>query len=358
MYCRTFVFILTILILVSCTTVERSKKIPFQAQAERNGLSRPRFIEGLLEVHIKNIKVLEGEALAEYNHTNRIPAGQGPTLLLWSPQIRSFPSQQNVQTILVEPQPDLIIPDSVNGNSILYWDLSDELFDKDSITIYRRFSYITYDYRPQIQDKEVLIRSDSIANSTLIRYTESEPFLEQSPAILAIADSLGAPYRNIVDKLQNIHQFVYGNMTYHYPPKERGALAALKNMSGDCGQYSALFIALSRALGVPARQQSGFNFSADRISYHVWSEIYLPKSGWIPVDATRRDGFGFLDNKRLIASVGMNIDLPNAPDWASAENSEVDHGKADFMQLVTIVKSGFKAEINTELVVLRDFLPE
>jgi len=356
MFRQTFIFILIIFTLISCTTVQRNKKLSYQTKTDWSGLTGPRFIEGMLEVHIRNIKVLKGDSLAEYNKSNKIPVEQKPTLLLWSPQIRSFPNQQNVQNIMIKPHPDFIAQDSVNGNSILFWDLSDELSTNDSIIVSRRFSYVTYDYRPLIQVKDLKIGPDFFKDSTLIRYIQSEPFLEQSAAILVLADSLSAQHNNALDIMRSLHQFVNQNMTYVYPPEERGALAAIKNMSGDCGQYSALFIALSRALGVPARQQSGFNFSAERISYHVWSEIYLPKSGWIPVDATREDGFGFLDNKRLIASAGMNIDLPNAPKWANAENSEVDQGKADFMQLVTIVKSGFEADISTKRTILQDVL--
>jgi len=117
-----------------------------------------------------------------------------------------------------------------------------------------------------------------------------------------------------------------------------------------------LFIALARSLHIPARQQSGFVFSAERVSYHVWAEVYLPGSGWFPADPTRSNGFGFLDNKRLIASLGMNIPLLFVPHWATYNNSEAEQGRTPFMQLITIVKSGFKADISTDLNVLHDSL--
>lgn len=70
------------------------------------------------------------------------------------------------------------------------------------------------------------------------------------------------------------------------------ALEVLQTGQGDCNEHTALFVALARASGIPARIAAGVVYS-DTLGddgafyYHAWPEVYLgPESGWIPVDPT------------------------------------------------------------------------
>lgn len=71
----------------------------------------------------------------------------------------------------------------------------------------------------------------------------------------------------------------------------KGALFALRNGIGDCTEYAAVFIAIARALGIPARMTSEFRLSADDKSpsnsfsepNHHAAEVYLD-GAWIPAD--------------------------------------------------------------------------
>jgi len=59
--------------------------------------------------------------------------------------------------------------------------------------------------------------------------------------------------------------------------------------AGECGAHSLLLTAFCRAVGIPARVVWGCmyipNFGG-AFGQHGWSEIYMGKAGWIPVDAT------------------------------------------------------------------------
>ena len=47
--------------------------------------------------------------------------------------------------------------------------------------------------------------------------------------------------------------------------------------------------------------------------YHTWAEFLIPEHGWLPADPTYGNSqFGKLNNKRIIASVGNNIQLKHA----------------------------------------------
>jgi transglutaminase-like putative cysteine protease len=60
---------------------------------------------------------------------------------------------------------------------------------------------------------------------------------------------------------------------------------------GNCTDFHALFIALARSEGIPARFEIGFPVPADKPGgdiggYHCWVQFYLPERGWIPIDAS------------------------------------------------------------------------
>jgi hypothetical protein len=52
----------------------------------------------------------------------------------------------------------------------------------------------------------------------------------------------------------------------------------------DCHTGSALFAALARARGIPARVVSGAVLYPIAPSQHWWLEVLLPPYGWLPVD--------------------------------------------------------------------------
>jgi len=81
---------------------------------------------------------------------------------------------------------------------------------------------------------------------------------------------------------------------YDYPQKRlryirmdnKGAVFALANGVGDCTEYAAIFIGVARALGIPARMTSEFNFASSRsfdAPNHHAAEVYID-GAWVPVD--------------------------------------------------------------------------
>ncbi|MCA8911397.1 MAG: transglutaminase domain-containing protein [Planctomycetes bacterium] len=68
------------------------------------------------------------------------------------------------------------------------------------------------------------------------------------------------------------------------------AKQAYDECTGDCTEHAALFVALARAAGLPARNIGGFVYAYMEstgkgiFGYHAWAEVWLGK--WVPVDAT------------------------------------------------------------------------
>jgi hypothetical protein len=72
----------------------------------------------------------------------------------------------------------------------------------------------------------------------------------------------------------------------------------LRTKVGDCNEHTALYVAMARALGIPARIAVGLVYIHGAFYYHAWPEVYLeePAAGssalgasrglWLPVDPT------------------------------------------------------------------------
>lgn len=61
------------------------------------------------------------------------------------------------------------------------------------------------------------------------------------------------------------------------------ALEVLQRRAGDCNEHSTLFVALARAVGIPARIAVGLIYSSGAFYYHAWAEVFLGE--WVSVDA-------------------------------------------------------------------------
>lgn len=80
----------------------------------------------------------------------------------------------------------------------------------------------------------------------------------------------------------------------------------LEDLRGKCVDFSSVFVALARSVGVPAREILGTRIAKDGDitgAYHCRAEFYLPSFGWVPVDPS--------DVAKLMLNEDLEIDDPN-----------------------------------------------
>jgi hypothetical protein len=153
-------------------------------------------------------------------------------------------------------------------------------------------------------------------------YTSSQRGIESDDArIRKLARQIVGQERNVYKQVLRIQSWVQQNVLYPdlstvYPDD---ALLCIDQGVGDCAGQSKVFVALCRALGIPARSVSGllpFQHGVgeleafgprvawfDRnLSVHVWVEVYLPPLGWVQAEPDM-PGFG-IDKERLITRRG------------------------------------------------------
>ncbi len=62
------------------------------------------------------------------------------------------------------------------------------------------------------------------------------------------------------------------------------ALDVLRNMEGDCNEHTYLFVALARAVGIPAKIKVGLLHTNGAFYYHAWPAVFVGR--WWELDPT------------------------------------------------------------------------
>ena len=119
-----------------------------------------------------------------------------------------------------------------------------------------------------------------------------------------------------------VHEMLEKAITFSLP----NAVQVLDSRRGDCNEHTVLFVALARALGLPARTAVGLVYVEGAFFYHAWPEVWLgqwvavdPTFGQLPADAAHlRFITGGLAQQveivRLIGNLDIEVVLPAATD--------------------------------------------
>ncbi len=296
---------------------------------------------------------------------------------VWFSRIKDWESQKKLK-VSYSIQPTKTYKDTENNNLIDFFDFSTRLNKKFQLKV--KFEFRAYEIRLRINSGSPKKYNED--SSLYKRYTKSEKYLEQTEGIKQLARDIIGKEKNYFKIARKIFDWITENIAYKYPPEKRGVIPTLENKQGDCGEFSLLFIALCRSVGVPARFVSGAWITSGRNQkFHAWAEFYLEGVGWIPVDCAVSQGlkkdkgflkfikklenptnpgyyFGNLDNKRIIFSKGNNILLKNCPKNLSTLEMMWDC-RSLFMQPTSIYpyiagrkKGVFVIEVNPDFIIL------
>lgn len=119
-------------------------------------------------------------------------------------------------------------------------------------------------------------------------FLASTPFLQSDhPKIIEAAREGVGDAKDLGQALERLSRYVYERVEDEYVPAYSNALEALESRRGDCTEHATLFVALARALGIPARVAVGIAYwpPGNGFGWHAWAEVYQGKN-WIAVDPT------------------------------------------------------------------------
>lgn len=208
-------------------------------------------------------------------------AGQPEKQNIWVALIRDFPPYQAVRSMRISPHAYTRLNDEF-GNLYAEFDFSHQpagTTQTVEIEYLVTVSEISYDL--------------SLCQGELpVEMTGPELHIESAnPQIAALAQELAQGKETVCQQVRAFYDYIGDELVYTYNGKNWGAQAAFGPMGADCTEFAALLAALSRSQGIPARYIEGLLYidqSADTAASmeHAWPEVYLPETGWVPVDPT------------------------------------------------------------------------
>jgi hypothetical protein len=134
----------------------------------------------------------------------------------------------------------------------------------------------------------------------------SLPYIESNhPEIRKLAREIASDKKTAWEQVEAVYDWVRDKIQYQEdkgrPPKS--ALESLHDGTGACDEMTALFIAVCRAQGIPARTV--------RVPGHCYPEFYLVdgegKGHWYPCQAAGTRAFGRMPDPRPILQKGDNV---------------------------------------------------
>lgn len=288
--------------------------------------------------------VIRGEDEFEFSYRVRLPALDGPARL-WLPLAQSDAYQTVRVSAIRAPGSPRQLDERKHGNKVLYMAL--EPGDGGSIVEVR--------YRVRRREKSPYAAAEPrteayLAPEARVPVTETirgiaREVVEGKPTDLMRARAL---YDHVIEKVRYAK---YGSGW-----GQGDAVYACDARSGNCTDFHAYFIALARAVDIPARFAIGASIPSERDDggidgYHCWAEFFADGKWW-PVDVSEADKnarlagyyFGHHPANRLELSKGRDLVVEPGP----------ESGAINFLAFPVLEVRGKPVRVKAEFVFRRE----
>ncbi len=148
----------------------------------------------------------------------------------------------------------------------------------------------TFDGRVlEVRDPRALVAGP--VDPDLARFLRPETFLESDdPGVMAEAERLVTGVTGTRARAERLVRGVNSLLDEKPTISVPSAREVLRTKVGDCNEHTALYVAMARALGIPARINVGLAMVRGAFYYHAWAEVWIDESPtrgyWLPVDPT------------------------------------------------------------------------
>ncbi len=144
----------------------------------------------------------------------------------------------------------------------------------------------------ELRDRQTLLAGP--ADPDAARYLAPETLIESDdPAIIAEAMQAVAGVEGARARAERLTRYVNALLDKKPTVSLPSAREVLRTKVGDCNEHTALYVAMARALGIPARIAVGLAYVRGvqgAFYYHAWPEVYIDEGNgrglWLPVDPT------------------------------------------------------------------------
>jgi len=253
------------------------------------------------------------------------PSVRAESFFLWVSKMKEWESQKNVKAqYSLDTRKEY--EDKDNGNLIGIYDFSKNILGTKRLKI--NFSLESYEVELESENWDT--KEYKRSSPFYIRYTRSERYIGQTDDIVKVAREVTREGGGYLAKAKMVYNWVTKNVTHENTSSRRSAKMIFESKKGNTIEINFLFIALLRAVDIPARLVSGsFGELEKTQEFHFWTEFYIEEVGWVPVDCVKKM-FAKMDNKRIVFSKGENIVLEMSPENDNFFN--ISYKRVFFMQ--------------------------
>lgn len=225
---------------------------------------------------------------------------------------------------MTECSPEPVLRDF--KNTVVYrFELKNQKNSKDAKLRFRQNYIISaYDVNTNINPKNV--KNFTETERALYKiYTSSDELIKKDGNLETFAAKITGKEKNPYLKAKLIYEYLLENykLDKNLRKSDASPYDLLNKKSGDAYDFAVFYTALLRSSQIPAATMGGILVDTDlKAQPHWWTEFYLEKYGWIPVDTALGMGmeyksfknvedaksfyFGNLDGQHLAFSRGWN----------------------------------------------------
>lgn len=196
----------------------------------------------------------------------------------------------------------------------------------------------------------------------ILIYTKSSETIDSNDEdIIKIANELVKGEDDLYIAVFKIAEWTKDNINYNLSTLtaevSQKASWVLQNRQGVCDELTSLFIALLRAVGIPARFVSGISYTNSELfpekwGPHGWAEVYFPNYGWVPFDVTYGE-FGWVDPTHLKFKDSIDSDEPSTYYQWTGVNADLSTRKLDIKTDLIDTIGYYKTPLRIEVFSLK-----
>lgn len=234
-----------------------------------------------------------------------IPAGE--TLRVWMPIPYQNLRQRNIK---LESSNRPVVWSSDSKHHTIYM---------EAVAEKGKPTHFEYTFSYDVGERH-FAQQDLLALAQPYKHTpEYEQFTATEYPHIIVSDEMRALAKEIVGNT-DVHPVIAANrifrwISHKFPWAGAREYSTIKNIPayvianghGDCGQVALLYITLCRAIGIPARWESGYMLHPDAVNYHDWAETYFEGVGWVPTDPSF--GRSTVQNPHIADYYATGIDI-------------------------------------------------
>jgi len=296
---------------VTETTVHKVNGQPLYAWEQKDDATWVRV--AVSDATPRLLGVIQGEDTFEFTYRVRLPAIPGPAKL-WLPLAQSDAHQDVEVKSVSAPSEWRELEDDEYGNTVLYLTAGPQDSGKVvEITYNVRRKEVSPYPTAASSPQEGLAPERLVPNDSTFREIAEEAIKGKTTDLMRAR----ALYDHVIDQVRYAR---YGSGW-----GAGDAVYACNAKSGNCTDFHSYFIALARAVNIPARFAIGAAIPSERNDggidgYHCWAEFYADGRWW-PVDISEADKnsslasyyFGHQPANRIELSRGRDLVVDPGP---------------------------------------------